>query len=575
MAEILDPSGYLEGTRTELIRMILTWAMDPDVSTTIKFFVLLGAAGTGKSTIAREISRRLRAANRLGASIFFDHSDHHLRSTHSTIPRLAYQLAALNPASQPYIEHALREHTRSPSGTLNNQMESLIVGPMKNARVQDPSVAEVPVTIVLDALDEAGGDLNSFLQALNALVVAQFCFRIFMTTRPEPPVLHALSETGITRQCMHADMEDTPQIELDADIRHFLQERIALLRWRNELLAAHPYSIELLTMKAEGLFIYARTVVDYLDHPVQETSLQRLDAILRDTSDKVGLPALDVVYTTVLQNAYDKESLKVDDVRERVTALLAGLVVSRQDVTIEVLAPLMGPREGAIIRTVEELRSILSCSGEDLRTAVIRPLHQTLVEFLVDDKRCTNSAFLINRRACHLDFAKACLRTLNTVLYRGMCERNTDDFSESKEEGRLLVQELVPAHALYACDHWTAHLIEIEQTNDPALLQSLDDFCRKTLFPWIEVQCYADNLLEARRMLSDAHSWAKVSVLPRFGFSLLNYDCVQSGTRRPCGYFEHSARCTGISGQVLRGNTKLIQAHIRLRIIVCASLLSG
>jgi hypothetical protein len=528
----------------------MEWAFALGSADTAKICVLRGAAGTGKSTLAREICRQLEAINRLDGSFFFVQSDAgDLKSTKNVIPTIAFQLAALQNAFRPYIANAAREYKNFETASLKDQMKSLITDPVARAQSKFSWLAEIPVVIVLDALDEAGADLVNFLHALKDFVDANCNFWIFVTTRPEQSIENAFRGSGIDVMQMQVKMDDAPQDEVEHDIQRFMRQRFEKLQWKDELITAHPDSIEVLTTKAERLFIYARTVIDYLDHKVQETSLRRLSAILHDGSGKVGLPALDALYTTVLQNAYDQESLEGGDVRERVAALLAGLVVLQQDVTVEVLAPLMGLKEDAVIRTVLELRSILSCSSEDLRTAVIRPLHLTLAEFLTDDKRCTNSAVYINRRACHLDFAKACLGTLNAILCRNLCGWSDIDYSsKSKEERRSLVQELIPAHALYACENWTKHLVQVEQSSDPALLRVLDEFCRGNLLPWTEVKSYAGSLGKACGMLWDAHSWANVSFILHFGFALLKYMCMLSGTRRPRGYSEDSPRRMATSG---------------------------
>jgi hypothetical protein len=479
--------------------------------------------------------------NRLGASFFFVQSGAgDLGSTKGVIPTIAYQLAALQHGFRSHIASAAREYTKFESASLGDQMKSLIMDPVARARDRNPWLADIPVIIVLDALDEAGGDLVNLLKTLKDLVDAQYNIRIFATTRPESSVDHALHESGMNASMEKVNVEDVPQREVNADIQRFLQERFASLRWRNELLAAYPEAISELTENAERLFIYARTAIEYLDHRTLEVSVRRLKAILGDSEGKTGMPALDALYATVLQNAYDDEALEGDDVRKRVTALLAGLVVFRQSVTVEVLAPLMGLKEDAVIRTVKELRSILSCSSEDLRTAIIRPLHLTFAEFLVDPKRWTNVALYIDRSACHLKFVKACLGTLNTILRRNLCEWSDDLSSRSRDERRSFAQELVPAHALYACENWTAHFVQVEQTSDPALLQVLDKFCGKGLLPWIEFQVYAGNPCEAREMLREAHSWAKVSVILHYQHTLLNYEHVPSGTRRIRGYLKDS-----------------------------------
>jgi hypothetical protein len=352
---------------------------------------------------------------------------------------------------------------------------------------------------------------------------------------------------------VQVNLLDVPQEEIDADIRHFLQERFALLRWRKKLLATHANAIEVLTEKSERLFIYARMVIEYLDHKIQETSLRRLDMIFDDGAGKVGMPALDDLYDDILQNAYDDESLEGDDVCARVNALLAGLVAFQRDVTVEVLAPLMGLEEDALITTVQELRSLLSCSSEDLRTAVIRPLHLTFAEFLVDgnrSKRSKGRAFSIDRGACHLKFAKACLRVLNTELRDSICEN--EDARSERDKGYeehcrvdwdLSMRKHIPAYAQYACRHWATHIIENEPISDLDLPGPLDRFCRKNLLQWIDALVSMNIVREAKEALLRAQLWAKVSVFLSYKFNLLKCCRLMSGMRVARGlhvYIEHS-----------------------------------
>jgi hypothetical protein len=114
-----------------------------------------------------------------------------------------------------------------------------------------------------------------------------------------------------------------------------------------------------LTEKAERLFIYARTVINHLNHKVREVSLRRLADIIEGATGKAGSSAPDALYASVLQNAYDDEAVEEDDVRARVNAVLG--VVLQDQVRINVLALSMGVTEDAAVSTVDELRSIISC----------------------------------------------------------------------------------------------------------------------------------------------------------------------------------------------------------------------
>ncbi len=60
--------GCLTGTRTAFLDFIVNWANDPASE---RGLVLLGQAGTGKSSIAHEVARRFDNMHRLTSSFFF------------------------------------------------------------------------------------------------------------------------------------------------------------------------------------------------------------------------------------------------------------------------------------------------------------------------------------------------------------------------------------------------------------------------------------------------------------------------------------------------------------------------
>jgi hypothetical protein len=496
----------------------------PNPETTTPVSVLRGAAGTGKSTIAREICSRLQAEGRLGASFFFVRSDaSDLGSTKAVFPTIAFQLATLQPAYRPQIANAAREYMKLQSGSLEDQMKKLIIEPVSKAQTVNPRLAEEPVIIVLDALDEAGDDLVGFLNLLKYFVDAQNNFRIFVTTRPESYVAYAFGESGIDALKTQVDMEDVPHDVITADIQRFLQDGFAKLRWRNDLLAAHPYAIEDLTTKAERLFIYARIVIKHLDHKFREISLKRLAAILDGDTAKTGMSALDELYSSVLRNVYDVEAMEDEGIRTRVIAVLFGLVLLQDQVTVKLLAPLMGLTEDAAISTIEDLRSIISCSGRDLRTAIIRPLHLTLREYLVDDKRCVED-FYIDRHAHHLEVAKNCLRILIAELQRNPCKLNdANAFKDEIEDLKSLVTYFIPAHLQYACRFWSTHLLENEPSEDSELRRLLEEFCKKKLLSWIETMSILKQMYYAKDILPRVHSWTTVCVILRLRDHLLKF----------------------------------------------------
>jgi hypothetical protein len=503
-------SEYQEGTRVGLISDAQDWARN---SASRSFFILSGAAGTGKSTVVRELFRRLEDEGRLVASFFFVRSDAGaLGSMHSVFPTIAFQLASLQSTIRPYIAIAAREFMKSSSRSLQEQLQTLILTPLCAANRRISSRSDKPITIILEALDEASGDLDIFLDLLKVLVDKHPRIRILITTRPESHILHAFNKAGVNTSSHRAEMEHIDRDVSDGDIRHFLKTNFDKLRWRNELYSAHPDAIEVLTKRAGGLLIYARTVINHLAVNNPEKAVHRLSAILDNTRGPAGLSALDRLYTYVLENAYDKEDMRIPSIRRRVTAVLAALVVLQDQVTIKVLAILMEVTEDEAVRTVEELRSIISFSGPDLRKDTIRPLHLTLREFLVDKERCKNSDFFIDRLPHHAKVAESCLRILNKELHRDMCQLGDafkDKYGMKCVESR--VREHILAHVQYASAYWFAHVVENEPSTEVRTL--LGVFCEKKFLEWIETMSLMNRLRPGIQALLRVHSWTEVSLI--------------------------------------------------------------
>jgi hypothetical protein len=501
-------STLLKGTRVGLIEEVQSWASSSESS---GFFIITGAAGMGKSTIMREVAYRLEKEGRLGASYFFVRSDAGaVGSTLSVFPTIAFQLASSQSGLRPYIAKAAREYIKSESRSIKEQLEALILEPLSAAQAEVAYPSEEPIVVALDALDEASGDLSSFFEMLKALVDKQPCFRILITTRPEPPILRALGKAGIIESAQRVEMELIDRSVVDGDIRRLFTAEFDKLDWKDELRSKHPNAIELLTERAEGLFIYAKTVTRQLNCKTQEVSVQMLNAILDGGAGTTGMAALDELYAFVLKNAHDEGAMKIRGVRARVTAVLAGLVILQDQVTIKVLAPLMGVSEDDAVRTVEELRSIVICSGPDLKEGIIRPLHLTLREFLVDKERCKNPDFLIDRQLHHLNVAESCLRIMNKALHPDMCKLGDASKDEVEDLARI-VNEHVPPHVQYACAFWFAHAVENEPNAEVQRLLCV--FCKEKLLAWVEVMSLMNRLHLAMQILLTMHSWAKVRVL--------------------------------------------------------------
>ena len=291
-------------------------------------YLLTGPAGTGKSTVTGEICRLLDEEKLLaGSFVFVCSDDGDLGTTKLVFPTIAYQIAALHTDFKLYIAESARKFAKLPSTSQNAQINSLITAPIEKARKKRPTAAtEHPLIIVLDASDEAG-ELSGFFTLVKTIVYGGSSFRFVLTTRPEAYILHALREAGIVTRSSWSDMEAIPRDTVDADIRRFLSAGFHQLQWRDQLLRAQPNAIVKLVEITERLLIFARIVIEHLDHKIAEVSLRRLAVLLLGAAGLTSIRALDQLYRTVLRNVYEEDAMELETVQVRVIAVLAGLII--------------------------------------------------------------------------------------------------------------------------------------------------------------------------------------------------------------------------------------------------------
>ena len=102
--------GCLPGTRTVFLDFITNWVNDP---VSERCLVLFGLAGTGKSSIAHEITRRFDKVHRLTSSFFFSRNPeaYHLFTT------LARDLSDRYPSFNAALGRIVRDNSYLRCGT--------------------------------------------------------------------------------------------------------------------------------------------------------------------------------------------------------------------------------------------------------------------------------------------------------------------------------------------------------------------------------------------------------------------------------------------------------------------------
>lgn len=166
----------------------MTWIQrqeKPESETSLMW--LDGDAGAGKTVIAHALARRCQTENILAASFFFCLSDDRLSDGAKFISTLAYQIWVNIPGTRPYIEAAISLSPLIFQRSVEEQLRSLIMEPLKQFRATHTD-ALPSYAIIIDALDECGdaGFQTSVIQAFVAVSKPDLSLlRVIITSRAE------------------------------------------------------------------------------------------------------------------------------------------------------------------------------------------------------------------------------------------------------------------------------------------------------------------------------------------------------------------------------------------------------
>ena len=477
----------LSGTRESVLKEILGWAKDPRER---RVFWLNGLAGTGKSTIAQTFSKTVAEDGTLGASFFCSRDYLDRKELKNIFPTLAHQLACRYPPFRSQIIATVnRDPSIVPGGSLISQLQELIIAPL--------SLTNISCVIVIDALDECIDDqpASAILSVLGRCAEQLSSVKFFITGRPEPrirrgfrlPLLKPLTEIFL----LHG-------VELsivDEDIRLYLQEKLnTIAKLRSGVGLSNPWpcpeDLKTLTKKSKGLFIFASTLVRFIESEDYEPG-ERLRLIVNspDNTAHEGGAGIDTLYTQVLMHAFSgvKDATKFANYRR-----VLGAVANAFDPLSRIqIAEILGISRPLITTVLQHLHSVLLIPNEDSED--IRIFHKSFPDFLQDSSRCANSELFIDSAVHHADMALGCLKLLKK-LEPNPCD--LPDFVMNQDVAPGLLKDRLGSAMRYACWYWAMHLRSSPTTGDYAtqLVVSATKFFKNNAVPWIEVMSLENRL---------------------------------------------------------------------------------
>ena len=496
--------GCLRGTRKGVLGDIQHWLTSQQGQ---RVFWLNGLAGTGKSTIAQTFAETTFADGMLGASFFCSRDFEDRNNLHAIFPTLAFQLACQYPRFRQELLEVLRGRPDVGHESLCSQMENLIIGPLQ--------AASVPTLIIIDALDECKDDepASAILSILSRYVDQVPYVKFFITGRPEPRIRSGFRLESLAPITEVLRLHEVKPEAVGRDIELFFRTRLAsLVKNRSDLdlveIWPSPSDIEALCKNAAGFFIYASTVIKFIDsktHPPME----RLALItsLPQTTIGAGRSGVDQLYTKVLKQAFsDIDPGNGQDYLYFQTVVGTILLISNP-LSINGLSELLGYNTHRICSTVRSLHSLLLVpeNTED----PISVFHKSFPDFLLDPDRCQDKQLHVEPAGCHVEILLACLRLMEKKLKKNICNLGDCAILSEVEDISTHKNTYIGDALEYACQYWTRHLLGVPHSSPRAeeVQKAIDKFFTTHLLHWIEVLALTGNLGIGVYAMNDIDQW--------------------------------------------------------------------
>ncbi|KAG8715336.1 hypothetical protein FRC09_016684 [Ceratobasidium sp. 395] len=489
-----------QNTRVQVLEDIHEWACNDKNS---KVYWLNGMAGTGKTTIAYSLCERLERSKKLAASFFCSRQLPSCRDVNRIVPTISYQLTGFSRPFRTALSAVLGKKQDVHNQVLLEQFKDLVVNPLSYVK----DALRTDLVVVIDALDECDNN-NAVDRMLSALLsyARELPIKFFVASRPDAKILDRMrgqhGESIPTELRLHE--LDHPTVQ--KDIGTYLNAR---LQSHTSLSAA---SLNTLVERSGVLFIYASTVVRYLEYDNWSRADDRLEEILKVSEDSENDSEKDIndLYTVILEAALNNPKLTIRDKAE-MKLVLDTVICAQEPLSIEAMAGLLELGTRKVQAALRPLFSVLHLS--DMTGHTITTLHKSFPDYLLDKNR--SGAFHCVANKHHAYLAQLCFKHI---------KRPNPPFNICNLESSYVLDKDVPdlpariektisEQLVYACRYWVAHCMSAEVFQN--LMSLLREFASERFLLWMEVMSLSGNVDEGVSTLGKAQKWSSVSLPPR------------------------------------------------------------
>ena len=355
--------------------------------TSSSVFWLFGSAGTGKTAIGQSIAEMCKEAQCLAAAFFFFRTSPE-RNTHKRlIATIAYQISSSIPELRPLIAKAVEDDHPVMTKDMRAQISQLIVEPLLQVIGHSPPTSRL--LVIVDGLDECIDEKEqcTVLNAISEAVTKHIPLCFLVTSRPEHQIRTRFKKNDLIAITKQLDLDE---IDATTDIQAFLHSEFSRIKCEYSIpddpLWPAQGVVESLADRASGQFIYAATVVKFVDDR-RARPHKRLNMILGSSPPGSLSPfaEIDALYTQILSNVPDVQ----------LALLFLGVLCGMTSVSgVDWFRPtnflqfdqlfLLESGEASLI--FADLYSIVAVPPEDVEEAIsIR--HKSLQDFLFEESR--------------------------------------------------------------------------------------------------------------------------------------------------------------------------------------------
>ena len=478
----------MPGTREDVLTLIKTWLDDLSAP---NIFWLSGSPGSGKTTIASTVVADFHC---FSGQFFFCRDEAELRDPDNLWRRIALDLSLGSNALRKLIAQTLETQKANIRGLdISMQFKHLIAKPLQEVF----GTCVKPLVVVVDALDECDS-YDKLLTSLVAWSQLSKSLKLLITSRQ-----HHKIQSRLRSVCVHHNLSTGHAVSTQTsdDLEKYFVARFSEVtgmppKWPG------PAKVSFLVRKAAGLFVWAKSAVDFILHNGGDPE-ERLNIISADSGE--GIDVVDHLYHQVISVALqglrqpEKTALKL---------VLGSIIIAKNPLRIKDLAELLGVKDALLNSIIGQLSPILSISN----TSYLHICHWSVADFLLDSERSQD--LWVDAQFYSLCLAEFCLKFMNGKLKFNFFDLKTS-YVLNKHIPEL--NDHIKSVKSTALDHasyfWASYL----QKNCDEIIKlevqgAVEEFLTVHLLHWLEIMSMMGTVNHAAQLLLLAANWSEVSL---------------------------------------------------------------